>query len=149
MKVLGPKVWSHVPESAKLLPFRKNFSKHMKRTFLDNLPKDRRTKIIKHQKAKDAGFDNLKLIFETDDPDEEFLGFSRNDLAGFDNLRLIFENDDQDKEFLGFSRNDFSQMETIFETNMEGESDYVSSLSNDMANLFETTHDSDETFHGF
>ena len=39
MKVLGPKVWTNITQEMKSLPFRKTFSRHLKLSLLDSLPK--------------------------------------------------------------------------------------------------------------
>ena len=71
MKVIGPKIWSNIPSDAKILPFRKTFSKHMKHIYIQELPSEKRTREIK---LKEPELD-LKQIFESDDENTSFYGF--------------------------------------------------------------------------
>ena len=53
---------------------------------------------------KKPNFDDLKILFETEDPDEEFYGFERNEKCP---LETIFEKEeDPDETFYGFEMND-------------------------------------------
>ena len=71
MKVIGPKIWSNISSDAKNLPFRKTFSKHMKRIYVQELPSEKRTREIK-PKVPEL---DLKQIFESDDENTSFHGF--------------------------------------------------------------------------
>ena len=46
IKAIGPRVWADVPDEAKKLPFRKTFSRHMKRVYLSEFPTEFSTKDI-------------------------------------------------------------------------------------------------------
>ena len=38
IKVIGPKVWTSIPDEAKILPFKNSFSKRMKKVYIESLP---------------------------------------------------------------------------------------------------------------
>ena len=79
IKVIGPKVWTTIPNEAKVLPFRKSFTKHMKKKYIAQLP-DKKPYSKKFTATKKEDFlkdDFLHHLFfdESSDDDEEFLGF--------------------------------------------------------------------------
>ena len=91
IKVIGPKIWTNIPSEAKALPFRKTFSKHLKRLYLQELPSVKRTKTLVF---KDSKYEELKAIFDEVD-DSSFYGFEIE-------LDTLFEDSGNDTIFLGF-----------------------------------------------
>ena len=77
IKVIGPKIWSMVPEQIKSLQFRKTFANHLKRAYLNELPTEKRTKIITFEKDKKRN--ELQQLFDETDDDITFLGFDVGD----------------------------------------------------------------------
>ena len=74
MKEIGPKIWAEVPSDLKSLAFRKNFSKALKKSFLDKIPKGK--PYTQKFSRKPSKTDNsLQRIFDLDDSCENFLGF--------------------------------------------------------------------------
>ena len=51
IKYLGPSIWSKIPIHLKKLQFRKTFSNHLKRLYLDDLPTVKRTKELDLNKS--------------------------------------------------------------------------------------------------
>ena len=95
MKLIGPKVWSCVGHEIKDLPFRKTFSKHLKKQFIDELPKpnDKKDKSLKRTKEFSANINNIILEGENDST-SVCLNLS---------LRQIFGSEDSDTSFHGFN----------------------------------------------
>ena len=77
IKVIGPKVWTMVPNEAKLLPFRKSFSKHLKNLYLSEFPTEITTKQIvsKKQAEELKKWNDLNTIFQEDDMEIDLMGF--------------------------------------------------------------------------
>ena len=77
IKVIGPKVWTMVPEEAKILPFRKSFAKHMKNLYLSEFPTEISIKdiISKNQAEKLKKWNDLNAIFQEDNEEIHLLGF--------------------------------------------------------------------------
>ncbi len=74
MKVIGPKIWTNIPSEAKILPFRKTFSKHMKQFYLDKLPTLKRTKQLSLNESN-TKFKELQAIFDDEEDNTTFYGF--------------------------------------------------------------------------
>ena len=119
MKIIGPKVWSGIPQDLKSLPFRKTFSKHLKLSYISDLPSIRKTHVIERPRLMtDEQYENMIVLFETNDEDlGEFLGFDLEFEALFNSIN------ESDTTFLGFDL--------------------------DMETLFNTTNESEDEFHGF
>ena len=94
MKVIGPKIWSNVPEYIKSLQFRKTFTKHLKKMYLSELPTEKRTRTITFKKHNP---NELEQLFNETDDDTTFLGFE----VSYD-LATIFDETGNDNTFLGF-----------------------------------------------
>ena len=75
IKVIGPKIWASIDLDIKDLPFRKTFSKHMKKHIFQDMPSPippgKKSSIFRDRKETPA---SLKEIFENDH-DSTFLGF--------------------------------------------------------------------------
>ena len=123
IKFAGPKVWATVPYDLKTIGNRKKFTSGLKDHFLsiikDSLPLVTRSSKKSSQTTLST---ELKRLFEVDNVDTEFYGFSQDleDLFQSDNedekteffgfimptenvnLSLLFQNDSDDDEFLGF-----------------------------------------------
>ena len=96
IKIIGPKVWSSISNDLKSIQFRKNFSKHLKQSFIAELPEYTGVYKPKFLRKKQLST-TLQDIFDAEDDDETFLGFSIS-------LSKIFEMEDEnDETFLGFS----------------------------------------------
>ena len=98
IKLIGPKLWAEVPPEAKMLPFPKSFTAHMKKTYIGTLPTDLSSgnHIPKPSDSQSKNYKELKALFLEDDVDTEFFGF---DLS----LQQIFLSDDSsENDFLGF-----------------------------------------------
>ena len=98
MKVIGSKVWAGIPENLKSLPFRKTFSKHLKLSFISDLPSNRRTRIIERSHMNDEQYEIMASLFESSDEEQE-------DFHGFDlEFESLFNSSREDdaSEFLGF-----------------------------------------------
>ena len=148
MKIIGPKIWANVPDTAKALPFRKTFSKHLKQTFLNNLPKTRRTRLIETNR-NDPDYDDLRIMFSTeDDQNEEFHGFCDSDLSSLldtstEDLSLLFNTStESEKEFYGF---DFYANDQ----NNDQQGFCVNDLSDILSDIFCTTLEDEADFPGF
>ena len=78
IKAIGPKVWTMVPEDAKILPFRKSFSKHMKKLYINEFPTEFSTKqiITKKQAEENKNRSELFSIFQEDDEEWDLIGFN-------------------------------------------------------------------------
>ena len=133
MKVLGPKVWADVPNITKVLPFRKTFTKHLKRTFIDALPKIRRTKLIENHIINDPDYDDLRILFMSDEQNDEFYGFCDSDL-----LTLFDTTTESENEFYGFESNGHDEQNDNF-----CDSDTIHT------SIFDTTTGSESDFPGF
>ena len=88
IKVIGPKVWTDVPLEIKVLPFRKSFTKKLKKTLLSSLPTEQSNRkkfdldrSNKKEDIKSADFPELHDIFFNGNGsiDEEFFGFDSPD----------------------------------------------------------------------
>ena len=134
MKILGPKMWADVPDYAKALPFRKTFSKHMKQTFINSLPKVRRTKLINKNNVNLSDYDDLRILFTSDEETEEFYGFCDSDLSAIFNTTT-----DSDTQFFGFDSC----------LNEEENDDSFSINGGNLISIFETTTESEADFLGF
>ena len=117
IKVLGPRAWSSIPNEAKLLPFRKSFSNHIKKKFISALP-DKESKTKKFDpttKTETIEKDNLHHLFSEVSLDEEFLGFDLD-------LNTIFHSDsDSDEEFHGFGN---PNSVSIFISDLDSEEEF-------------------------
>ena len=75
IKYTGPKAWAEVPKEIKDIAFRKPFSKkckeHVLKTIFVELPPKSKDIFVNDNKC-----DELRLLFETDTDDEDFLGFT-------------------------------------------------------------------------
>ena len=118
MKILGPKIWAGVPDNAKVLPFRKTFSKHMKQTYINSLPRTRKTKLIQKKHENVSDYDDLRILFTSDEETEEFHGFCDSDLSALFNTT----NEEQNDDFYGFFGSDLI---SIFENTTESEVDFL------------------------
>ena len=103
IKVIGPKIWTSIPPEAKILPFRKTFSKRMKSLYLDELPSVKRTKPLIF---KDSKFKELKAIFDETGDDTTFYGFENT-------ISALFLDSGSDSTFFGFENS--IDLETLFE----------------------------------
>ena len=74
IKFIGPRAWEKIPSDLKSLPFRKTFSKQLKRLYLNELPTEKRTKTITINSPSDNDFSLTDLFDETGD-DNSFSGF--------------------------------------------------------------------------
>ena len=136
MTVIGPKIWAKVPSHLKKLPFRKTFSKQLKDLYLNDLPKQRRTKVIHN-------FKELRQIFAEDDLDSTFLGFENNNFNG---LQAIFEEDDGNATFYGFENS--ISLQNIFDEDDENFTFYGFENSTTLQNIFDED-DTNFSFYGF
>ncbi len=91
MKAIGPRVWASVPHEAKLIPFKKSFTRHMKNEYIKSLPTEQSTG--NHIKKK-TETNEMYQIFMNDSTDSEFFGFDLD-------LDTIFASE-SDHDFLGF-----------------------------------------------
>ena len=75
IKYTGPKAWAEVPKEIKDIAFRKPFSKkckeHVLKTIFVELPPKSKDFLVHDDRC-----DELRLLFETDTDDEDFLGFT-------------------------------------------------------------------------
>ena len=74
IKFIGPKAWEKIPSDLKNLQFRKTFSKQLKRLYLNELPTEKRTRIITLNSPTDNDFSLTDLFDETGD-ETSFSGF--------------------------------------------------------------------------
>ena len=74
MKTIGPKIWSDISPDMKALPFRKTFSKHLKKLYISRLPTVKRTKKIVFEKDEINQLDLHEIFFGSDN-DSTFYGF--------------------------------------------------------------------------
>ena len=73
IKVLGPRIWTQIPNDFKSQQFRKTFSKKLKGLYLSELPTEKRTKnLVFKSKVK---YKDLKELFDETGVDTTFLGF--------------------------------------------------------------------------
>ena len=94
IKTIGPRVWATVPQEAKILPFRKTFTKHMKNLYLKTLPTEQSSG--NHIPPKKAVTNELGQIFLDESTNSEFLGFS------IDLGQILDSETDSEAEFFGF-----------------------------------------------
>ena len=90
----GPKAWAKVPLEIKEIAFRKPFVKKLKEhilktTFVDMTPKRTKNNSI----DTDEVLNDVRVLFETENTESEFLGIS---------LSFIFQEDSDQEEFFGF-----------------------------------------------
>ena len=120
MKVIGPKVWLDIPENLKSLPFRKTFSKHLKQSFICDLPTTRRTRTFERSLMADEQYENMITLFETSDNDQE-------DFPGFDlEFEALFNSsseNDQNEDFLGFNLD--VELETLFNSSAHNQLEFL------------------------
>ena len=124
IKFAGPKVWADVPKHIKEVAFTKPYSKKLKEHVLTQIFVEMPVK--RNPKINQGGYDELKQIFQTDDENDEFLGFestflsehenaslSEYDLTKSINLDDIFQSDSEDAndEFLGFLPEEFENVD--------------------------------------
>ena len=94
MKIIGPKIWSGIDHEIKALPFRKTFSKHLKKQFVNELPKatNKKAKLMKKNEETSTRVSN-------DSPE----GDNGTTSVGLNlSLRGIFGSEDSDTSFHGF-----------------------------------------------
>ena len=78
IKVIGPKVWAGLPNEAKMLPFRKSFTKYLKKIYIESLPtkmSQGKHYIPKPLNSVDNKRHELANLFLEETLEEEFLGF--------------------------------------------------------------------------
>ena len=76
IKVIGPNCWTNISSELKKLPFRKTFSKHLKKLYLSELPTKKRTKNLNLSKTKELEvIPDIQVILNTSIFDNTFLGF--------------------------------------------------------------------------
>ena len=132
IKFSGPKAWADIPNKFKELAFRKPFSKQLKEHI-------------------------LQTIFVDMPPIRNFNSRNNNEIDLFD-LATLFETDDENNEFLGFDtaeeneRNALTELDLLFATSGDGEDEFYgfsdNSLNSDLNFLF-TNESNDSDFHGF
>ena len=78
MKIIGPREWVKVPDEAKALPFKKTFTKFMKKSYIKCFPtKQSENNHILGQRNETETDDRNDLldIFLNESTDSNFLGF--------------------------------------------------------------------------
>ena len=76
IKVIGPKCWTNISTDLKKLPFRKTFSKQLKKLYLSELPTEKRTRNLNLPKTKEVEMiPDVEVILSTSIYDSTFLGF--------------------------------------------------------------------------
>ena len=78
IKVIGPKCWTNISTDLKKLPFRKTFSKQLKKLYLSELPTEKRTRNLNLPKTKEVEMiPDVEVILSTSIYDSTFFGFWR------------------------------------------------------------------------
>ena len=133
LKFSGPKAWAEIPKHLKEVAFRKPFSKKLKDHILTEIFVDLPKKVLSKDQLQ---YDELKMIFETEDNHDEFFGFDQREDTHFEisflsencnsnqseiiyDLAQVFQTDteDSDEEFLGFTNEEsenISDLENLF-----------------------------------
>ena len=169
IKYAGPKVWANVPKQYKQIAFRKPFAKKLKEHVLGEIYEDLPPQSSQASRFMDQNDhpDEMITLFESDDEEEEFLGFGTpetepdiSDKKQNEELAALFQSDEEDEDdFLGFGAPDspikhptnteaHDQLITLFESDPEDNFMGFDSLERELDTLFLTdTEDGD--FLGF
>ena len=117
IKFSGPKAWADVPKDLKEIAFRNPFSKKIKEHILNNIHAELPHERNSSSDAEDHAYHELEELFQTDDEDSVFYGFSSSQSA-HQELELIFQSDDEESIFEGF---EISRLSTLFQSEDENE----------------------------